>query len=189
MPHADITPDRTLPAPSGSSHLKERRDAAGNYFAARFSKCGLYRYTLARKWDPASESIAFIGLNPSTATEADDDPTIRRCIDFAQRWGYGGLIMLNLFAFRSTDPDGMKSAAEPVGIENDYWIMAICQNAGATVAAWGVHGEHLNRDRVVVSQFRAKMIPLKCLGMTKDGLPRHPLYLNKRTELVAYSGR
>lgn len=85
-----------------------------------------YRYILSRTWDETKPTVLFIGLNPSTADENEDDPTIRRCIIFAKSWGYGGLIMANLFAFRTTNPQGLYSEKNPVGSENDYYI-PICK--------------------------------------------------------------
>lgn len=115
---------------------------------ARFSPCRRYRYELWRRWDvPTAPFAMFIGLNPSTADETADDPTIRRCIRFARDWGFGGLLMTNLFAFRATDPAVMKAEAEPVGPENSAIIQSNACNAGIIIAAWGVHGVHMGRDR------------------------------------------
>lgn len=151
-----------------------------------FSPCRKYRYTLWRSWgvgtlpliqlgdrQPSDSYVQFIGLNPSTADEVKDDPTIRRCIQFAKDWGYGALCMTNAFAFRDTDPKKMKAEPEPVGEFNDHWLKAIAANAGVVVAAWGKDGKHLGRaDRI------KEMIPkLQCLGQNKDGSPKHPLYL------------
>lgn len=125
--------------------------------------------------------VAFIGLNPSTADETADDPTIRRCVAFAKRWGYGGLVMLNLFAFRATDPRDMRSAASPVGPENDDHLRAVAAEAALVVAAWGVGGSYFGRD------FRVRRLMgdgLMALGFTKSGQPRHPLYVKADATLV-----
>jgi hypothetical protein len=115
----------------------------------------------------------FVGLNPSTADETLDDPTIRRCMGFARSWGYDGLCMTNLFAFRATDPSVMKAAEDPVGPMNDSILVSLAENAGIVVAAWGVHGSYLGRDRAVI-----EMLPqLHCLRLTISGHPAHPLYL------------
>lgn len=140
---------------------------------AEFSPCRLYRYALWRIWDPAAGTVNFIGLNPSTADEQVDDPTIRRCIGFARDWGYGGLVMTNLSAFRATKPAVMKTAAEPVGRDNDSWLMRVAAEARVVVAAWGNDGAYLGRDH----QVRRLMPSLHCLDLTKRGRPRHPLYL------------
>lgn len=141
--------------------------------SAVFSPCRRYRYELWRRWS-TGPYCNFIGLNPSTADETQNDPTIRRCIAFAKAWGYGALCMTNLFAFRATDPAVMKAYEFPIGgHDNDLSLRAVAEAAGITIAAWGVHGTHQDRAADVV-----KMIPrLHCLGLSKDGHPRHPLYL------------
>jgi hypothetical protein len=146
-----------------------------------FSNCRKYRYSLWRECDMTNSSYAmFIGLNPSTADEVNDDPTIRRCIRFAKDWGYGALCMTNLFAFRATLPDEMKAAADPIGLYNDEILVDLSRNASVVVAAWGVHGEHRNRD-----DFVKHLIPLMCcLGHTKHGHPKHPLYLKADSQLI-----
>jgi len=119
----------------------------------------------------------FIGLNPSTADEVEDDPTIRRCIGFARSWGYGGLVMTNIFAFRSTDPFFMKKAADPVGPENDKWLGTCAREAELVVAVWGNDGAFGGRSRHVVEMMMGLGVQLMCLVMTKAGEPGHPLYL------------
>ena len=115
-----------------------------NDCGALFSPCRKYRYTLWRIWAPDKPYACFLGLNPSTADETADDPTVRRCIDYSKRWGMGSLLMLNIFAYRSTDPEKMKAVADPVGPDNDRWIKEIAGNAGIVIAAWGNHGDHLD---------------------------------------------
>lgn len=141
--------------------------------AADFSPCRTWRYTLWRRWDDSKSFAQFIGLNPSTADETQDDPTVRRCINFAKAWGFGGMCMTNLFGFRATDPRDMKRVADPVGPENDRWLREIAGSAGVVVAAWGCHGTHLSRDRKVL----AFLPQVSILALTKDGHPKHPLYL------------
>ena len=142
---------------------------------AAFSYCRKYRYSLWRIWDNNLRKVMFIGLNPSTANELVDDPTIRRCIGFARSWGYGGLYVVNLFAYRATDPKRLRKVANPVGHENDKWLLETASQVEIIVAAWGNKGAYLNRDCEV-----RKMLPnLYCLGVTKPGQPRHPLYLRK----------
>lgn len=142
-----------------------------------------YRYTLWREWDIYNSSyIMFIGLNPSTADETNDDPTIRRCIGFAKEWGYGAVCMTNLFAFRATDPRAMKAALAPIGPENDRWIVECAKSAAFSVAAWGANGGFLGRSEHVL-----KIVPgVVCLGKTKDGYPRHPLYIPKSAKPQIY---
>jgi hypothetical protein len=124
----------------------------------------------------------FIGLNPSTADEMHDDPTIRRCKEFARSWGCDALVMTNLFAWRSTDPREMKAAEDPIGQDNDEWLERIAELAHVRVAAWGVHGFWLER----AMQVAAVLPDLQCLGTTKDGHPRHPLYVAAATPLEAW---
>lgn len=124
---------------------------------------------------PDKGYVVFIGLNPSTADETDDDPTIRRCIGYAKAWGYSGVRMVNLFAYRATKPADLLLAPEPVGPENDAWLLGFAEDAGLVVAGWGVYGAHLARDTTV-----KRLLPnLHYLRMTKDGHPGHPLYLPK----------
>lgn len=150
---------------------------------AALSKCRKYRFALWRTWDESKPYAMFIGLNPSTADETEDDPTIRRCINFAKSWGYGGLCMTNLFAYRATEPSEMLGAEEPIGAENDPWLVEISKNAGVVVAAWGNHGGHLGRSRDVV-----QLIPdLHYLKLNATGEPGHPLYLKKTLKPVPLS--
>lgn len=142
---------------------------------AVFSPCRRYRYVLHRVWDPALPILAVIGLNPSTADAFKNDPTVRRVIAFAKLWGYGGIYMLNLFAWRSTDPKGLLEPSDPVGPDNDAALLKHVGLAAVTIAAWGVGGDILGRDRAVRRLLGDH--PLWHLGLTKDGHPKHPLYL------------
>lgn len=151
-----------------------------------YSPDGCHRYTLWREWDSLDLSdrgyVQFIGLNPSTATDDIDDPTVRRCIRFAKSWGYGALCMTNAFAFRATDPRVMKAHSDPIGPENDKWLVSMAKDAGIVIAAWGVHGAFMNRDEAIL-----KLLPeVHCLGTTKEGYPRHPLYLPKTAQPEFY---
>jgi hypothetical protein len=144
---------------------------------AKFDPTGRYRYSLRRTWDSALPRVAFIMLNPSTADGRADDPTIRRCIGFARRWGYGSLIVVNLFAYRTPSPAVLARASGPVGPDNDRHLRAAWSRSAAIVAAWGVHGSLLGRDLAVMALLARGRKPLLCLGTTQDGHPRHPLYL------------
>jgi len=139
---------------------------------AHLSPCRCYRYALWRRWGPGSYAM-FVGLNPSTADELNDDPTIRRCIGFARAWGYEALCMANLFAYRATKPAVMKKAPDPCGPDNDSTLQELAQNAGVVVAAWGANGTHQGRDRAA----RLLLPSLHYLKLTKNGHPGHPLYL------------
>ncbi len=152
---------------------------------ATYSDCETYRYTLWREWDLIKPKLVFCGLNPSTATERVEDNTIRRIIDFADRWGYGGITMLNIFAIRSTDPKRLYKVGYPIGPDNDSMIEAELACARVFVAGWGNHGLHMNRGAEVLAMVkRAGVIPL-CLGQNKKtGTPKHPLYLKNETRLT-----
>ncbi|HEC24975.1 MAG TPA: DUF1643 domain-containing protein, partial [bacterium] len=100
---------------------------------ANLSECRKYRYALWRTWDELKPCAMFIGLNPSTADETEDDPTIKRCINYSKDWGYGGLCMVNLFAFRATSPSDMRASIEPIGSDNDEWIQKLSKEAGVIV--------------------------------------------------------
>lgn len=144
---------------------------------AHFSPCGRYRYRLWRFWG-VGPAVVWCMLNPSTADETQDDPTIRRCIGFARSWGAAGVVIVNLFALRSTDPAALYDCADPVGPANDGAILsAASAEASPVMAAWGVHGAHLGRGRAVAEMLGAHGVEIQCLGTTKDGHPRHPLYV------------
>jgi len=150
---------------------------------ATFSDCRKYRYGLSRTWNGKKKTILFIGLNPSTANEKIDDPTIRRCINYAQNWGYGSLLMVNLFAYRATLPSELKNVKNPIGNDNDLQIIELSKKADIAVAAWGNEGTLLNRDKEV-----KKILPnLMCLKINKSGQPSHPLYQKKDLKLIKYS--
>jgi len=150
---------------------------------ARFSKDRKHRYALWRTWNEDKPTVLFIGLNPSTADETEDDPTIRRCINYAKDWGYGGMVMANLFAFRATDPKNMKASEDPVGKYNDTMIRTLASESKMVVACWGGHGAYLGRGHEVRLLISEKDV--KCFGVTKNKSPKHPLYLKKDAELVS----
>lgn len=140
---------------------------------AKLSPCRQYRYALWRTWDDTKPIVMFIGLNPSTADEHSDDPTLTRCINFAKSWGYGGVCMANLFAYRATDPREMKAAKAPIGKDNDLWLQQLASSAKLVVGAWGNDGDFLQRS----TQVKALMANLHYLKLNKSGEPAHPLYL------------
>ncbi|MGY3438602.1 MULTISPECIES: DUF1643 domain-containing protein [unclassified Marinovum] len=145
---------------------------------AVYSACDLYRYRLSRTWDADGTRLAFVMLNPSTANEKVNDPTIARCEKRARLLGFGGLDVVNLFAFRATAPQDLRAAEAPIGPENDSFLMRACAGADMVLAAWGVHGTHRGRDveaRPLLSVDPAKLFTL---GLTRHGLPRHPLYVS-----------
>lgn len=148
---------------------------------ADISNCGTYRYRLGRVWDGQKPVCAFVMLNPSVADASIDDPTIRRVVDFAQRWRFGGVDVFNLFALRATDPGELLVHDDPVGPENDAWLERIASDT--IVAAWGVHGTIKGRSFRVSRMLDGR---LSCLGRTKGGHPRHPLYVRATTERSPY---
>lgn len=146
----------------------------------------VYRYVLWRESNnifyDKDGYVCFIGLNPSTADEVKNDPTIRRCMGFVDRWRYKTLCMVNLFAYRTTHPINLMAANDPVGPDNDKWIRDCTRNAALVIAAWGFNGEILDRGKTV-----EKMITnLYCLGKTKEGYPKHPLYVPYSVEPQRY---
>ena len=144
---------------------------------AVYSPCESYRYTLTRTWDPAGRKVLFVMLNPSTATEVQNDPTVERCERRARALGFGAFRVCNIFAYRATDPKVMRAQADPVGPGNDQAIAESALWADAVVCAWGTHGAHLNRGAQVEALLRATGKPLSHLGLSKDGHPKHPLYI------------
>lgn len=139
---------------------------------AVFSACRRYRYALMRTWEPSKPTCLFVGLNPSTADETENDHTINRCLSYARNWGYGRMFMGNLFAFASTDPAGMKKAIDPIGPENDAWLMKLSATSDLTVGVWGNHGAFMGRS----TQVRGILGDLYCLRINKSGEPAHPIY-------------
>lgn len=154
-------------------------------WGAELSPCRTYRYSLWRSWDANAGICIFIGLNPSTADETHNDATIRKCMRFAERWGYGGLIMLNLFAYRATNPKYMRTASDPVGPNNDNVLMRSCNAAAMIVAAWGNHGYFNCRAKEVIAALSGREI--YCFSVTKRGQPVHPLYQRNDAELELLS--
>jgi len=163
---------------------------------ATFSFCRRWRYTLWRQWDPGSEKdyCAFIGLNPSTADEVQNDPTVTRCINFAKAWGFPGMWMLNLFALRSTDPKGLYAAVNPYGPHENWKIIwDIAQdNCAQVVVCWGAHGAYQRAGHTLLTMLDPQWAgctpgcgkQLKCFGKTKSRQPKHPLYLANATPLL-----
>ena len=140
---------------------------------AEFSPCGLYRYSLKRVWAAELPSVLFVGLNPSTADAEGDDPTIRRCIAYGRYWGYGGVVVVNLFAYRATRPADLFRAEDPVGPGNDLALAHSQEGAGLVVAAWGNHGARLRRAAEVLPGLKNPHF----LRINRSGQPAHPLYL------------
>lgn len=143
---------------------------------ATFSPCETYRYQLHREWHQGLPTVLFVMLNPSTADANVDDNTIQRCIGYGMQWGYGRLLVGNLFGLRSTDPDNLKTVEDPVGPDNDRHLIEMAGQADLVVAAWGVDGGLMDRGKEVLSLLD---VDWHALTVTKDGYPGHPLYLKK----------
>lgn len=172
---------------------------------ARFSADGVYRYDLTRTWGEGKR-VLWVMLNPSTATASDDDPTIRRCIGFSKDWGYGGLVVCNLYALRSTNPKGLLAVDDPIGPENEttirHWMTH--PSIEMMVCAWGAHVDMPNLPRRLTPERWTQHLPVDpedeefgltdyrwvpstfCLGRSKNGHPRHPLYLKRDADLLPY---
>ena len=156
---------------------------------ATIDATGCYRYSLWREWDANEPRVAFVLLNPSTADAQRDDPTVCRCIGLAQAWGCGSLEVVNLFAYRATNPRVLREVADPVGPENDRYLLAAAHRAQKIVLAWGARGDLHGRDRVILGLL-AGGGELDCLGTTRCGRPRHPLYVSSTAVPIPYrSGR
>jgi hypothetical protein len=157
----------------------ERRHLKGDAESlAVYSDCEQYRYILTRVWSAEGSKALFVMLNPSTATEMQNDPTVERCERRARALGFGAFRVCNIFAWRDTDPKLMRHAEDPVGPGNDAAIRESCLWADTIVCAWGSHGEHLERGPAVERLMRSTGRSLHHLGLTRQGHPRHPLYIS-----------
>ena len=143
---------------------------------AIYSDCEAYRYRLTRVW-AAGPRVSFVMLNPSTATEVQNDPTVERCERRARQWGFGGFAVGNIFAYRATDPKWMRAQMDPVGPENDAAIAGLAHWGDRVICAWGTHGVHQGRGAAVEALLRGTGRELLHLGLTLAGAPKHPLYI------------
>lgn len=154
---------------------------------AEISSCGRYRHSLGRHWYRESGYVLFVGLNPSTADAESDDPTIRRCINFARGWGYGGIEMGNLFDFRATEPKNLRRAIGfAVSDKNDGYLRRAQDRAQLVIAAWGNVPWAETRIREVFRAVLCEERRWHCLGLTKGGFPRHPLYTSAASKIKVF---
>ena len=153
---------------------------------AIFDETAMYRYSLSRRWAANGRSVTFVMLNPSTADAFEEDPTITRCIGFAKGFGYHALQIVNLFAFRSTDPKKLREVVDPVGLNNDRYIREACRAGSDVICAWGAYAHLAGRDWDAWPLIRRSVPNVFCLGRTKGGHPKHPLYLKATTELERF---
>jgi hypothetical protein len=152
---------------------------------AIISECGKFRYRLGRRW-AEGKTLLFVMLNPSTADASVDDATIRRCVKFAQAHEFGGLEVVNLFAYRATDPKDLRRAGYPVGPENDAHIVDAAQSSAAVCLAWGSNVAGLERPQIVLPMLRDIGVQLQCLRITRSGYPQHPLMLPSSCRLMPF---
>jgi hypothetical protein len=152
--------------------LNEKREAV-------FSPCRTWRYRLAQIWDEDTAPLYWLMLNPSTADEQKNDPTVERCERRARMWGYGGSVVYNIFAYRATDPKDMRKFRDPVGPDNDDWIRKLARKSQDidVVAGWGEHGAHLGRGAQILDIFKAENGRISALKINASGHPAHPLYI------------
>lgn len=144
---------------------------------AVYSDCETYRYSLTRIWEPEALRVMFVMLNPSKATEVQNDPTIERCERRARALGFGGFQATNIFAIRATDPKVMRAAIDPQGPDNRSAILSGHSWADMVICAWGTHGVHRDQGQAIEAMLRARDKPLHHLGLSKHGHPKHPLYI------------
>ena len=165
----------TLPSELQARLVFRSHEADGCLSRVWYSRCDLYRYGLSRSWQPDAPTVLFLMLNPSTADEFRNDPTVARCETRARNMGFGGMMVANIFAFRATQPAELKKADDPIGPDNAAVLSCWTQAADMTIAAWGAHGDHNGQGREV-----AQTLPEQTyhLGVTKHGHPRHPLYVS-----------
>lgn len=154
---------------------------------AYFSPCGRHRYSLLREWDASKPRMVFCGLNPSTADASTDDPTIRREIAFARSWGFGSMVKVNAYGWRSTDPKGLWTTPDPIGPRNPEFVLEWALQAKLFVACWGTNirlrdADQLRRD------LAAEGVKVYALKLTKEGHPQHPLYLPASTMPFRWPG-
>lgn len=162
----------------------QKGDAAS---LAVYSADDAYRYRLVRVWQAGAGRALFVMLNPSTATEAQNDPTVERCERRARALGFGSFAVGNIFAYRATDPKVMRGAADPVGPGNDAAILAMAAEADRIICAWGTHGAHRGRGAAAERLLRATGLPLFHLGLSLGGHPKHPLYIGYETQPVLWT--
>ena len=155
---------------------------------AEFDTTGCYRYLLWRSWDEQAGRVGFVMLNPSRADAIVNDPTLRRCLGLARSWGYGSLEVANLFAYCTAQPSHLRRVSDPVGKENDRYLVALSQRVDHIVFAWGNGGKLQSRDQAVRALLGDRK-PIYCLGTTKLGQPRHPLYLRRDAQRSLYDSQ
>ena len=178
-----------MPDTAARSYIHQSAPLLTGSAKAILSPDGGYRYWLDRHWGSSGTHATWVMLNPSTADALEDDPTIRRCVSFTKAWGLDGLIVVNLFALRSPDPRALAGHPDPVGPANDDFIRQAVFPWSVVVAAWGANQMADQRAADVMAILTERAGAVACLGTTKDGYPRHPLYVRSDTELTEYEGQ
>jgi len=171
------------------SNAASSKWAEGEHRKAVFSPCRTWRYHLQQVWDESKPNLIWLMLNPSTADEMKNDPTVERCEQRARMWDFGGVEVFNLFAFRATNPNEMASHPDPVGPENDKWMAEFARKSKTTLAiiGWGEHGKHLDRGRDVLALIDKHKGQVHALKVNASGHPKHPLYIGYSQESMPYS--
>lgn len=164
------------------AETEEKREAV-------FSPCRKYRYHLSQIWDDKKPPMLWLMLNPSTADEVQNDPTVERCERRARMWGYGGSEVFNIFAYRATDPKDMRAHRDPIGPDNDEWIRKFARRSVRSigVCGWGEHGAHLGRGKAVMKILQEESAIVHALKVNASGHPKHPLYVAYKAKPVIYS--
>jgi len=173
--------DRAAPGPACPRSAPETMERW-----ATFDATGQYRYRLGRCWQPTAPALALIMLNPSRADAQQEDPTLRRCLQFARSWGFGRLTVINLFAYCSPHPAALGQVRDPIGPDNDRWLIQTATEATPLVLAWGNHGSLRHRDREVLALLSPHRDRCYCLGRNRTGQPRHPLYAPRTSTLQPF---
>lgn len=168
--------------------IRRMHEESGRHSEALHSDCGHYRYLLTRRWGQGG-TLLYVMLNPSTADERQNDPTIERCERRARAMGFGAFAVANLFGWKATLPKVLKRTTDPIGTQNDEVLLGAATRADLILCGWGTHGAHLGRGAQVREKLAAANLPLWSLGLTKDGHPRHPLYVSYATEPQRWGGQ
>jgi len=168
-------------------NLIRTHESDGVLSTAEYSNCELYRYALTRVWDTKAPKLAYVMLNPSTADELRNDPTVERCERRARSLGFGAFRVVNIFAFRATNPKDLKLAKDPEGPGNKLAMTNAIEWADQVLAAWGAHGDHLDQGNTIAALLKAQDTPLAHLGLTQMGHPRHPLYVSYSQDPIPWA--
>lgn len=162
--------------------------AIGENRAAVFSPCRKWRYHLQHIWDESQPNLIWMMLNPSTADELKNDPTVERCEQRARMWGFGGVEVFNIFGYRATDPADMKAYIDPVGPDNDDWMIDFAKKSQNTKAiiGWGEHGKHRGRGEAVLNIIKQHDGRVNALKINASGHPKHPLYIGYKQKAAPF---